>query len=69
MDGEIAKQEIAIKLEQQVVSGQLKKIVRDLLQEGVIEQMLPEKPNSRMQKFRLTSFGNAQLFNKNGARK
>jgi hypothetical protein len=52
-DGPIAKRDISIKLGQQAVSGQLNKIVQDLLQKGVIEQTHPDKPNSRLQEYRL----------------
>ncbi|MDO8811311.1 MAG: ATP-binding protein [Gallionella sp.] len=62
-DGAIGKQEISTKLGQPMVSGQLNKIVRDLLQDGLIELTLPEKPNSRLQKYKITPTGLAQLLN------
>ena len=39
------------------VAGALKRLVQDLLSETLIERTLPEKPNSRLQKYRLTKKG------------
>jgi predicted HTH transcriptional regulator len=42
-------------------SGRLNQRVRDMLAEGLIEYTAPDKPNSRLQKYRLTDKGRAQL--------
>ena len=34
---------------------QLNKVIRALMGKGLIEYTLPDKPNSRMQKYRLTN--------------
>jgi ATP-dependent DNA helicase RecG len=39
------------------VSGELHKQIKRLLVQELIEMTLPEKPNSRLQKYRLTAKG------------
>ena len=51
--GPASKAEISEKLGQREVSGQLNKIMRELIAEGRVEYTLPDKPNSRLQKYRL----------------
>jgi ATP-dependent DNA helicase RecG len=53
--GPLSKAEISRKLGQKDVSGPLNAIIRKLRKEGVIEYTIPEKPNSRLQKYRLTN--------------
>lgn len=53
----LGKAAISSRLEQKEVSGQLNKVIRGLLGRGPIEYTIPDKPNSRMQKYRLTSEG------------
>ena len=48
-----SKAELSEKLGQKRVSGQLHKVMRDLIAEGRVEYTLPDKPNSRLQKYRL----------------
>jgi ATP-dependent DNA helicase RecG len=52
-DGPLSKGEISQKLGHIHISGVLKKTLSYLLQEGRIVFTLPEKPNSRLQKYRL----------------
>lgn len=51
--GPLSKAEISEKLGQKEISGQLNKVIRSLRQRDLIECTIPEKPNSRMQKYRL----------------
>jgi ATP-dependent DNA helicase RecG len=43
------------------VSGELNKQVKRLQALGLIEMTMPEKPNSRLQKYRLTNKGHSLL--------
>jgi len=47
------KRDISAALGQKEVSGQLNKIIRKLLANGLIETTVPDKANSRLQQYRL----------------
>ena len=51
--GEFSKAEISNKLGQKEISGRLNQVIRELLIKEIIEYTIPEKPNSRLQKYRL----------------
>lgn len=50
--GALSKSEISYRLGQKAISGPLNKILKALLAEGIVEYTIPEKPNSRLQKYR-----------------
>jgi len=58
---ELSKSELAVALGHKSISGKLKLRIRQMLDSGLIEWTLPEKPNSRLQKYRLTHKGRALL--------
>ncbi len=60
-DGPMSRSELSKQLGQKEVSGQLKKVFRDLLADGMIEYTLPEKRRSPRQQYRLTEKGTAEL--------
>jgi len=59
--GPLAKSEISTGLGQKGISGQLNHVIRMLLHEELIEYTIPEKPTSRLQKYRLTDKGEILL--------
>ena len=58
---DLGKAEISVHLGQKEVSGQLNKVIRVLMGQGLIEYTLPDKRNSRLQKYRLTLAGERAL--------
>ena len=63
--GPMPKSELSKKLGHKKISGQLNKVVQDLLNDQVIEYTLPEKPRSPRQKYQLTDKGRTKLSNLN----
>ena len=61
--GPMQKSELSKKLGQKSISGQLNKVVQSLLADQIVEYTLPDKPNSRLQKYRLTDKGRIELTN------
>ena len=59
----MSKSELSKKLGQKKISHQLNKVVRDLRNDQMIEYTLPDKPTSRLQKYRLTDKGKSALAN------
>lgn len=53
-DGPLAISEISKQLGQSRVSGYLKKVLGTFVREGRVALTIPDKPNSRLQKYRLT---------------
>ena len=62
-DRPMSKAELAGNLGHKTVSGQLNKVVRLLVEDGTIEFTTPDKPHSRLLKYRLTARGKAVLAN------
>jgi ATP-dependent DNA helicase RecG len=54
MNNELGKKELATKLNHKTVSGELHKQIKILCNKKFIEMTMPDKPNSRLQKYRLT---------------
>ena len=59
--GPLSKAQISAGLGQKGVSGQLNKIIRTLLADQNLEYTLPDKPSSRLQKYRITEAGRRSL--------
>ena len=58
---ELGKAALARGLSHRSVSGELHKQISRLLEQDLIAMTLPDKPNSRLQRYRLTSQGQALL--------
>ena len=54
---QLSKNELAEKVGHKSISGELKKQLKQLLQQQLIEFTMPEKPRSRLQRYRLTEAG------------
>jgi len=57
----LRKADIAARLGQKGISGQMNKVIREIVRQGLIEYTIPDKPNSRLQKYRLTEAGGRML--------
>ena len=50
----LGKEDISKRLGQKMISGSLHEAVRELVEQGWLEMTMPQKPQSRLQKYRLT---------------
>lgn len=57
----MGKAEIARELDHKGVSGELNKQIKRMLNQGFVEMTIPDKPNSRLQQYRLTDQGQQSL--------
>ena len=55
----LSSNELQFQMGLQSKTGACKRAIKDLLDSGLIEYTIPDKPNSRLQKYRLTSLGQA----------
>ena len=60
-DGRLSRSELSTKLGQKKPTGHLYNVVRNLLDDQMIEYTLPDKPRSRGQQYQLTDKGRTEL--------
>lgn len=60
-NGPESKSSISAQLGQKQVSGQLHQVMRALRREGLVDYTIPERPNSRLQRYVLTPAGRTRL--------
>ncbi len=53
----LSMSEKSVKVGRKQVTGSLKRLVQDILSEKLVERTIADKPNSRLQKYRLTKKG------------
>ena len=53
----MSRKELALRLNLSPKSGFIKRFLAELLDDGLVELTIPGKPNSRLQKYRLTDKG------------
>jgi predicted HTH transcriptional regulator len=63
-DQVLSSGDITATLGKEYYSGHLRRIIKMLLSDGIIEYTIPEKPRSRLQKYRLTEKGRQMLAQK-----
>ncbi len=63
-DQVLSSGDITAALGKEYYSGHLRRIIKMLLSDGIIEYTIPEKPRSRLQKYRLTEKGRQMLSQK-----
>ncbi len=61
--------ELAAELGLQSKTGSLKRTLVELVDHGFVEYVLPDKPTSRVQRYRLTANGRRFLKTNNGTRR
>jgi ATP-dependent DNA helicase RecG len=61
LNGARSKSELPAALGHKSVSGKLNERIREMLAENLIEYTIPDKPTSRLQKYRLTEKGRKLL--------
>lgn len=54
-----SKSKLASALARKSVSGDIKRLLKEMLEQNLVEMTIPDKPNSRLQKYRLTESGKA----------
>ncbi|UUX92154.1 Fic family protein [Methanoplanus endosymbiosus] len=60
-DGPMSKSLISKRLGKKTVTGQINRVIRQMLADKYIEYTVPEKPKSRIQQYRLTKEGKEKL--------
>ena len=63
-DQVLSSGDITAALGKEYYSGHLRRVIKMLLSDGIIEYTIPEKPRSRLQKYRLTEKGRQMLSQK-----
>jgi len=61
LEGPLSANELVLRINLRSKTGAFKRSIKYLLEEGDIEYTLPDKPNSRLQQYRLTEKGRALL--------
>jgi len=65
----LSRSRIAVAIGHRRISGALNRALRELMARGLVEYTIPEKANSRLQRYRITDAGRACLPQRKGGRK